>query len=180
MVYLFIFKLLIVDTMYKSILFIAMVLLLSCKTTTYYVVRHAEKESSTTMYATTMTSDVPLSAAGSQRAEALKTVLQKEHIKYIFSTNFIRTRSTVQPLATAMNIPIETYDQKDAGFVNRLKSLDGNVLIVGHSNSVDDLVNELAGKKEISGDLPDSAYGDLFILKRKGNQISFEKKHFGQ
>jgi phosphohistidine phosphatase SixA len=166
--------------MYKSIVFIVTLFLLSCKTTTYYLVRHAEKESSTTMSSSAMTTDVPLSEAGRQRAEALKDLLKNEDIKYIFSTNFIRTKSTAQPLATALNIPVEIYDQKDAGFANRLKSIDGNVLIVGHSNTVDELVNELAGQKEVNGDLPDSAYGDVFIIKRKGNQISFEKKHFGK
>ncbi|MBO9683483.1 MAG: histidine phosphatase family protein [Flavisolibacter sp.] len=166
--------------MYKSLLFVAIVFLLSCKTTTYYIVRHAEKESSTTMPGNVMTSDVPLSDEGRQRAEALKDLLRGENIKYIFSTNYIRTKSTAQPLAEAFNVHIEIYDPKDASFVSRLKSLDGNALIVGHSNTVDDLVNELAGKKEISGDLPDSEYGDLFIVRKKGNQFSFEKKHFGR
>jgi 2,3-bisphosphoglycerate-dependent phosphoglycerate mutase len=161
--------------MYKSILFIVTLFLLSCKTTTYYIVRHAEKETTNTM-----TSDVPLSDAGKQRAEALKYLLQKENIKHIFSTNFIRTKSTAQPLAGAINVPIEIYDPKDQAFVSKLKSLDGNILIVGHSNTVDDLVNELSGKKELNGDLPDSEYGDLFIVRKKGNKITFEKKHFGQ
>jgi 2,3-bisphosphoglycerate-dependent phosphoglycerate mutase len=166
--------------MYKSFLFLATIFFLSCKTTTYYIVRHAEKESSTTMSANTMTSDVPLSEAGKQRAAALKTALQKENIKYIFSTNYVRTKSTAQPLADAINVPIEIYDPKDPGFANKIKSLDGNALVVGHSNTVDDLVNELAGKKEIKGDLPDSEYGDLFIVKKKGNKLRFETKHFGQ
>lgn len=165
--------------MYKSILFVAIVFLLSCKTTTYYIVRHAEKESATTMSGNAMTSDVPLSEAGKQRAQALKDLLQKENVKYIFSTNYIRTKSTVQPLANDLNVPIEIYDPKDPGFVSKLKSLNANVLVVGHSNTVDDLVNELAGKKEVNGDLPDSEYGDLFVIKKKGNQIVFEKKHFG-
>jgi 2,3-bisphosphoglycerate-dependent phosphoglycerate mutase len=166
--------------MYKSIVFITSLLLLSCKTTTYYIVRHAEKESSTTMSASNMTSDVPLSEAGKQRAEALKNMLGQEGIKYIFSTNYIRTKSTAQPLADAIHVPIEMYDPKDSGLINKLKVLSGNALIVGHSNTVDDLVNELAGKKEINGDLPDSEYGDLFIVKKKGNKLRFETKHFGQ
>jgi phosphohistidine phosphatase SixA len=166
--------------MYKSLLFVAIVFLLSCKTTTYYIVRHAEKESSTTMSGNAMTSDVPLSEQGRQRAEALKDLLRRENIKYIFSTNYIRTKSTAQPLAEALNVRIEMYDPKDVSFVSRLKSLDGNALIVGHSNTVDELVNELAGKKEISGDLPDSDYGDLFVVRKKGNKLEFEKKHFGR
>jgi 2,3-bisphosphoglycerate-dependent phosphoglycerate mutase len=165
--------------MYKSLLFIVVLFLLSCKTTTYYIVRHAEKETATTMSNTTMTSDVPLSTAGKQRAEALKELLQKENVRHIFSTNFIRTKSTAQPLADAIHVPVEIYDTKDSSFVSKLKSLDGNVLIVGHSNTVDDLVNELSGQKEINGDLPDSSYGDLFVVKKKGSKITFEKEHFG-
>lgn len=163
--------------MYKSIFFIAALFLLSCKTTTYYIVRHAEKAASSN---TTMSNDVPLSDQGKQRAEALKEILQKENIKHIFSTNYIRTKSTAQPLADAIHVAIEIYDPKDTTFISRLKSLSGNILVVGHSNTVDDLVNGISGKKEIAGDLPDSEYGDLFIVKKKGNKISFEKKHFGQ
>jgi 2,3-bisphosphoglycerate-dependent phosphoglycerate mutase len=161
--------------MYKSIFFIATLFLLSCKTTTYYIVRHAEKETTNTM-----TSDVPLSDAGKQRAQALKDLLQKENIKHIFSTNFIRTKSTAQPLADAIHVPIEMYDPKDSAFISKLKLLDGNILIVGHSNTVDDLVNALTGKRDLNGDLPDSEYGDLFIVRKKENKISFERKHFGQ
>jgi len=163
--------------MYKFIVIIALVLL-SCKTTSYYIVRHAEKETPATN--TTMTSDVPLSEAGKQRAEALKDLLKKENIKHVFSTNYIRTKSTAQPLVDVIHIPIETYDPKDPQFVSKLKTLNGNVLVVGHSNTVDDLVNELTGKKEIQGDLPDSEYGDLFVVKKKGKRMSFERKHFGQ
>jgi phosphohistidine phosphatase SixA len=163
-----------VDTMYKSILFIAVLFLISCKTTIYYIVRHAEKETTNTM-----TSDVPLSEAGKQRAQALKDLLQKEHITQIFSTNYIRTKSTGQPLADAIHVPIEIYNPKDSAFISKIKTLDGNVLIVGHANTVDDLVNSLTGKKELAGDLPDSEYGDLFVVKKNGNHFSFEKKHFG-
>jgi phosphohistidine phosphatase SixA len=166
--------------MYKSILVIFISFLFSCKTTSYYIVRHAEKQSSATMAASTMTTDVPLSNDGSERAEALAQMLKNEHIKHIFSTDYIRTKSTAQPLAQAINIPVEVYDPKDSQFIYRLKSLKENALIVGHSNTVDDLVNELMGRKEISGDLPDSAYGDLFVVKKRGKRIHFEKEHFGK
>lgn len=160
--------------MYKSLFLLAFIFV-SCKTTTYFIVRHAEKET-----AVAMTSDVPLSAAGKQRAEALKDVLKDEHIQHIYSTNFVRTKSTAQPLADAIHVPVEVYDPGDTSFVWKLKSMQGNVLIVGHSNTVDDLVNGLMGKKEINGDLPDSEYGDLFVVKKRGKHFSFEKKHFGQ
>ena len=165
--------------MYKFIMLLALVVV-SCKTTSYYVARHAEKETATTASTATMTSDVPLSEAGKQRAQALKDLLVKEKIKYVFSTNYIRTKSTAQPLADDIHVPIETYDPKDPQFISKLKALNGNTLIIGHSNTVDDLVNELTGKKEIPSDLPDSAYGDLFVIRKKGKRMTFERKHFGQ
>ena len=48
----------------------ALISLMSCTTTKFYVVRHAEKETNT------MSGDVPLSEAGRQRAEALKELLR--------------------------------------------------------------------------------------------------------
>ena len=162
--------------MHKIFPFIAILFLASCKTTTYYVVRHAEKETTNTM-----TNDVPLSAEGKQRAEALKDLLQSKNIEAIYATNYIRTKSTAQPLAQEKNITIQVYDPRDTGFVSRIRNISsGNVLIVGHSNTVDDIVNQLEGKTVIPGDLPESEYGDLFVVKRKGKKYSFEKKHFGK
>lgn len=161
--------------MLRSLLIITVLFLASCKAvTTYYVVRHAEKDD------TAMTSDVPLSEAGHQRAEALKEVLKNEDIKFIYSTNYVRTRTTVQPLANAINVPVEIYNPNDTSFITKVKNYGkGNILIVGHSNTVDDLVNKLMGTKQIAGDLKDTEYGDLFVIKRKGAKYFFERKHFG-
>ncbi len=160
--------------MSKSIFVITAVFLISCKTTSYFVVRHAEKAEAT------MSSDVPLSEAGKQRAEALRELLKKEGISHIYSTNYQRTKSTAQPLATATQQTIETYNPGDTGFVTRVKQLGkGNVLIVGHSNTVDNLVNALMGRNVIPNDLPESQYGDLFIVRKKGKKYSFETKRFG-
>jgi broad specificity phosphatase PhoE len=148
--------------MLKSILFIAILFLTSCGTTTYYVVRHAEKAAPTG----NMTSDVPLSEEGKQRAEALKDALSGKKIQHIYSTNTIRTTSTAKPLSEVTGLSIQTYDAKDTGFVSRVKALPkGNVLIVGHSNTVDDLVNRLTNQQLLT-DLPETNYGDLFIIKK--------------
>lgn len=160
--------------MYKLLWIALIASFVSCKTTTYFVVRHAEKETTNTM-----TSDVPLSGAGKQRADALREMLRSENIRHIYSTNYIRTKSTAQPLADAIHVPAEVYDPRDTTFIPRIKSMNGNILIVGHSNTVDDLVNQLMGKKQMAGDLPDSEYGDLFVIKKKGNHYTFERKHFG-
>jgi len=61
--------------------------------------------------------------------------------------------------------------------VQLLKNSKENILIVGHSNTVDDLVNALMDKKLLS-DLPDAQYGDIFIVHKKRNDKSYEVKRF--
>lgn len=159
----------------KPVLFLLIpCILISCTTTRYYVVRHAEKAA-----AATMSADVPLSAEGQQRAEALRDHLKNEGIRHIFSTNYQRTRNTAAPLGDHMGVGTQTYDPRDTSFISRLKSMKENTLVVGHSNTVDDIVNGLTGERLLQ-DLRDEEYGDLFIVKRKGKKYSFEKKRFGK
>ncbi len=165
--------------MYRMILIGFVIFLSSCATTnTWYIVRHAEKESGTVMTATTgRSSDVPLSEGGIKRAGKLKLQLLDKKIKYIYSTNTIRTKSTAQPLSEAIGVPIQFYNTIDTDFLQNLKSAKQNVLVVGHSNTVDDLINALIGK-EMMNDLPDSQYGDLFIVHKRGKKMIYETKRF--
>jgi 2,3-bisphosphoglycerate-dependent phosphoglycerate mutase len=147
--------------------------LFSCKSTTYFIVRHAEKESSGTMM---MQSDPPLSSEGEKQALDLRNYLQNKAIKNIYSTNYARTIATAEPLRQALGINLKTYDpRKNEQLVEELKKIsDGNVLVVGHSNTVDDVVNGLMGENKMT-DLNESEYGNVFIVKRKGNSYSFER-----
>ena len=145
---------------------------------TYYIVRHAEKV--VTDSASMMNSDPPLSAEGKKRATALRDFLRKKQIAYIYSTNTIRTRSTAEPLSKAINIPIQTYGPTpDAAFINQLKALKGNALVVGHSNTVDDIVNGLCGKQFLN-DLPDAAYDNLFIVTNHNGQYELRQEKYGK
>ena len=148
-------------------------LLLSCKSTTYFIVRHAEKEGSGTAM---MQSDPPLSAAGQKQAQDLKRFLEGKKIKTIYSTNYARTVATAEPIRQALRINLKTYDPRaNEQFVADLKKIsDGNVLVVGHSNTVDDVVNGLMGENKMS-DLRDDEYGNVFIVTRKGSTFSFER-----
>jgi phosphohistidine phosphatase SixA len=160
----------------KYLFLIASVVFASCSHS-YYIVRHSEKASAS---ANMMSSDVPLSDQGKARAEALKVVLKNKKIRYVFSTNFIRTKSTVQPTADYFNLQTEIYGPTpDAAFISKLKSLKRNVLVVGHSNTVDDVVNMLCGKTEVNGDLKESDYDNLFIVKKKGKHYIFTNEHYG-
>ncbi len=153
----------------------AIIVFCSCSHS-YYVVRHAEKASKEA----NMTSDVPLSEQGRQRAEALKVIMKDKKIRSVYSTNTIRTKATAQPTADEFHLTIEIYGPRpDSGFISLLKSINKNTLVVGHSNTVDDIVNMLCGEKKVPGDLADNEYDNLFIIKKKGKRYHFTLQKFG-
>lgn len=162
-----------------AFLMLVITCLFSCSSTTYYVVRHAEK-GTVPAGSTMMANNPPLSEAGKERAEALKEILQTEKIGYIFSTNTIRTQSTAEPTRAYFNLQTATYNpMPDSIFISKLKGLKKNTLIVGHSNTVDDIANKLGGKINIPTDLAETSYDNLYILKKKGEKISFHAKKYG-
>jgi broad specificity phosphatase PhoE len=168
----------------KYLLLIALFSLGACGNT-IYIVRHAEKEPVPAGASQMMASNPPLSEAGKVRAFSLREKLQHERIRYIFSTNTIRTVSTARPLNELLGTTrIELYSsKKDSAdfFIAQLKSIKkGNVLVVGHSNTIDDIANQLCGKTVVNGDLKDHQYDNLFVIKRKGRMYRFTRKKYGQ
>ena len=158
--------------------FLIVSLTLTSYSQTYYVVRHAEKAAGDS--ASMTSTDPPLSAEGMKRATDLKKYLNKKGITAIYSTNTIRTRSTAEPISKARHISIQSYGPRpDADFINQMKNLTGNTLIVGHSNTVDDIVNGLCGK-QILNDLPDAAYDNLFIVTKENGNYLFKQEKYGK
>jgi 2,3-bisphosphoglycerate-dependent phosphoglycerate mutase len=103
------------------------------------LVRHAEK-------AEAPPSDPPLSPDGTTRAAALARVLSDAGITRIHSSDTRRTRDTAAPLAAALGIEIELYDPRDLpAMASRLRSLPGRHLVVGHSNTTDELSGLMGG-----------------------------------
>lgn len=147
------------------------------KAQTFYIVRHAEKA----VQDANMSSDVPLSEAGKARAEALKQFLADKNIGYVYSTKTIRTQTTAAPAAFQAGVTVQTYGPRpDSAFINLLNTKDKNTLIVGHSNTIDDVVNMLCGKTLVSEDLPETEYDNLFIVEKQGNIYSFSKIKYGR
>ncbi len=75
-------------------------LLLAQAPTTVFVVRHAEKGGDPA------DRDPELSEAGRERARTLAHVLGEANITAIYSTPFLRTQHTAQPLAELLGIEI--------------------------------------------------------------------------
>ena len=160
---------------------LAIALILTSCSHTYYIVRHAEKTVPSQGVTMNTPDDPPLSDVGIRRAEALKEVLKNKNIKNIYSTNTVRTRSTVEPLSKAAGLSIQTYGPRpDSNFINNLKKLNSNTLIVGHSNTVDEVINGLMNQQKLS-DLADSEYDNLFVVKYKnflGRRIKYERQKY--
>jgi len=167
----------------KFLLCLLIIIFSSCGSVKYYIVRHAEKETATVGTTMNTPDNPPLSAAGRVRAIELRDALTGKSIRYIFSTNTIRTIATAQPFNELRGATkIQFYNTKDSldHFIQKLKAINkGNSLIVGHSNTVDDIVNKLCGEVKIPNDLPDSEYDNLYIVTKKGKRFKFENKTYG-
>ena len=168
----------------RLIILLLSVVLFSCSNT-IYVVRHAEKASGIDMASMKPSTDPPLTIEGEERALALKQILGSKNVKYIFSTNTLRTTSTAKPLKELyLGVPIQIYSSRPDSmnaFIQRIKAIKkGDVLIVGHSNTIDDIANKIAGSTVVPGDLNESIYDNLFILKRKGDKYVFTNGKYGK
>ncbi len=145
---------------FSPALLLALGLLASCSPTNIYLVRHAEKASQPA-------SDPPLTPAGQQRAQALLDSLSGKDIRYIYSTNTTRTRSTAEPLARAVGASIRPYGVDTLWEVARhLTKLRGNALVVGHSNTLLPLLDQLP-VTHVKKEIPDSDYDNLFVVTVK-------------
>ena len=121
---------------------------------TYYLLRHAEKKDYL---------NPSLTEQGQIRANRIATFLSDKNISHIFSTNYNRTLETAKPLSEKLNITVTHYNPRQlSAFVKQLKTLKGNVVIVGHSNTTPDLV-KLLSDKTIS--IKEDEFDKVFIIK---------------
>lgn len=134
---------------------------------TYYFVRHAEKDRTDAKE-----QNPHLNANGLKRAENWSKILGNIKFDAVYSTNYLRTVETGQPTADKNNLKIKIYEphsQKDIDTI--LKDTKGKtVLIVGHSNTIPDFVNAVIGQKKYE-EIDDSNNGNLYIVTFVGNQI---------
>jgi phosphohistidine phosphatase SixA len=127
-----------------------------------FVVRHAERADTASGGSPMMAADPELSEAGKSRAQALAEALKDAKITAIYTTQYKRTQQTAEPLAKALGIqPVVVGAGDIAGLVAKLKS-GGNALVVGHSNSVGPIIQQLGITQPVQ--LADDEYDNLFIV----------------
>jgi broad specificity phosphatase PhoE len=131
---------------------------------TIFIVRHAEKADSS--------NDSDLSDAGRVRAKALAKTLKDKNINAIYTTEFKRTQQTAAALAQALGITVTTSPAKDnAALVAKLRTLKGNALVVGHGNTIPDLIKALGISEPVN--IGENDYDNLFeiVLEEKPKLI---------
>lgn len=126
--------------------------------TTFILVRHAET--------TGAGSNPNLSVDGQARANRLSQILERVNLDAIYSTNFNRTMQSAQPAATAKGLTITTYDPfAPAALVDQvlLSFPKGAVLVVGHSNTIPDMLNQMVGANTFPA-ITENEYDNLFVV----------------
>lgn len=132
---------------------------------TIVLVRHAERADAGTAAAKVPGADPDLAPAGQDRAKRLAAMLRDAKINTIYATEYKRTQQTAAPLAQALGIDITTVPSRDVrGLADKLNAATGHVLVVGHSNSVPEILKALGVAEAVAID--ESEFSNLFVLTR--------------
>jgi broad specificity phosphatase PhoE len=134
--------------------------------TTVILVRHAEKADDS--------KDPQLSDAGRARAQELVRVLGSNRIDAIYTTPYHRTNQTAGPLAEALKLKPQVLTPDAAYAVDlaekiRKEHAGQTVLVVGHSNSTQNVMNALG----VSGapKIEETTFDNLFVVTFVGDSV---------
>jgi phosphohistidine phosphatase SixA len=136
---------------------------------TVFLIRHAEREDEPRQ-------DPPLSKLGAARAEALARLLSTAGVKAIFTSQYARTKQTAEPLATKLGLTVTPFtlktnpanprqiaEESTAEVTNKILEHAGqSVLVIGHSNSIPDVIKMLGG--DVVPTIDEKKFDDLFIV----------------
>ncbi len=125
-----------------------------CQPTQVLLVRHADRQGQ---------SDA-LSAVGLTRAQELAFLLEDAGIRAIYTSEAARTQQTAAPLARRLGLtPVVVNASDVAGLVNtiRLNRAGQKVLIVGHSNTLPQIITALGGPAIT---IDSNEYDTLYLL----------------
>ncbi len=138
-------------------------------TTTYYFIRHAEKDLSNPS-----NQNPDLTPEGEARSTKWKRYFADKGIDAVFSTNYLRTIKTATPTAEANNLVILDYDPNNLYSDNFKKATVGKtVLVVGHSNTTPAFVNAIVNEDKYP-EIDESVYGTLYKVVVTGTEVDVE------
>jgi phosphohistidine phosphatase SixA len=125
----------------------------------YYVIRH--------LHTPEGERDPDLTAEGQAAAQRLVQLFANERPAAIYVSDFKRTRQTAAPLAARLGLTPIVYDPRDTpALIARVRAGPWPVLIVGHSNTVPDIVEQLGGARPAPLSHPD--FGDVWRIAADG------------
>lgn len=143
---------------------------------TFVVVRHAEKAGPG--------ADPELAPDGLVRAERLANRLAGEPLVAVYTTDYRRTRATVQPAARQHALEPLAYDAQLPAPVLagqlRARHPAGTVLVAGHSNTVPAIVSALCDCE--AAPMAETEYGRISIVRvdtqgRRTLEVFHEPEH---
>lgn len=138
----------------------------STEITTYYFIRHAEKERNNS------SKDVHLTDEGHKRAQNWSKILQHIPFDAVYSTDYNRTKETAQPTAAKNQLEIMIYNVNtsyDPAFKTATKGK--TVLVVGHSNTIPNFVNAVIGNEKYE-EIDDANNGNIYIVTLTDHSIT--------
>jgi len=152
-------------TLFRPLAALLLLALAACATTppapspvSFYVMRHLQKAEGP---------DPLLSAEGFENARRLSRFFTTDPPRTIYVSPTRRAHETAVVLAAHLSLSLIDYDPGDTpGLIAMAKSEPGPVLIVGHSNTVPEIVERLGGARP--ADLAETDYGDIFRIRRDG------------
>jgi len=135
--------------------------------TTYYLIRHAEKDQSDKS-----NRNPHLTDEGLKRAENWSKILANVKFDKIYSTNYHRTLETAKPTADFNNLDVTLYDPRNFDLEKFKSETHGKtILIVGHSNTTPYITNQLLEEKKYKM-IDESNNGHLYIVTISNDKSS--------
>lgn len=151
-------------TFFGALLLVAALAAPAFAQSTIFIVRHAERADDGGQM-DMKAKDPDLSDAGHARARRLAEVLRSAGIEHVYASEYKRTQQTAAPLAEADHLKIETVPAKNVDeLVRRVLAEHGPTLVVGHSDTIPDILKALGVSQEV--DIGDMEYDNLFVVVR--------------
>ena len=134
---------------------------------TFYLIRHAEK-----VRTNNSDRDPKLNEKGILRALNWKEYFLDKDITKIYSTNYKRTLETVKPFQEAIGLATILYSPSSIDYKDFISSNKGEiVLVVGHSNTIPNFVNELIND-QVYAQIDDLNNSNLYIVNLCDSSVS--------